>query len=375
MSHEIRTPINAIVGFSQLLDAEEDRAERLHFTRRINENSERLLFLIENILDFTRIQGGRVKLAAEEFNPASEMESLLDTFRNRVDPQKVALSSQLGEDLDRTVTGDPERIRQILSNLLENAIKFTPSGTIEIRGRLLPAPPDDWRLEVEVADTGVGIPSDKLTTIFKPFEQVDCGLRRKFEGSGLGLAICQRLSDLMGGTLTVESELGKGSTFRLCLPLRQSEPEESPLLPGNHSTPEPPPTPRLPGDFLIVEDDPNNAEVLQKILQQADALSIRTAANKASAEEALRQSTFSVILMDIHLGSASGLDLIRELRAGRYEPTTPRGTPVVVVTAFAPAEIERECTESQVDGLIHKPYSATNLAERLAPFVTGRDSR
>ncbi|MBC2602319.1 ATP-binding protein [Puniceicoccus vermicola] len=374
MSHEIRTPINAIVGFSQLLEEDADPDERDHCTKRIMENSERLLFLVENILDFTRIQGGRVKIAEEEFNPALELEALSDNFRTRIDSNKVSITLEMGLELDQLVIGDSDRIRQILSNLMENALKFTLVGEIRIRGELFPLGGGDHRLEVQVADTGLGIPPENLKSIFLPFEQVDHGLRRKFEGSGLGLAICKRLAELMGGSLEVESTVGKGSTFTLSLPLRESsEPSVLPAELQNRFSIQNK-IPSLPIDFLIVEDDSNNAEVLQKFLKKAGAKSVNIAHDRREAEEKLRMKSYGMILMDLHLGEESGLDIIRSVRADTFSSQNRNDVPIVAITAYALDEIRDSCLTEKVNAFITKPFSTTELSETLVTLAKSSPS-
>tara|TARA_R100000027_G_scaffold50104_2_gene38735 strand:+ start:19773 stop:22142 length:2370 start_codon:yes stop_codon:yes gene_type:complete len=374
MSHEIRTPINAIVGFSQLLDDDSPPEERAHCVQRIIENSERLLFLIENILDFTRIQGGRVQIAEEEFNMAIELDSICDNFRTRLTQNNISLVLQMGPEVDTILCGDPDRIRQIISNLVENALKFTLSGEIRIQARLFPNGPEQYHLEVSVEDTGVGIPKEKIDSIFQPFEQADHGLKRRFEGSGLGLAISKRLADLMNGNLSVESTVGKGSRFTLSLfpricksKLTLSETPTNRL--GSHQA-----QPNLPAHFLIIEDDPNNAEVLQKFLIRAGARSVKIANNKESASHCLQKNRSDVILMDIHLGEESGIDLINEIRAGKYSPVTPPNAPVAAITAYALGEVREQCEMAKVDAFVTKPFSSSNLSQTLKDLLSARSS-
>lgn len=229
MSHEIRTPVNAIIGFSQLLEQETDEGERLHCIRRIAENSERLLFLIENILDFTRLQSGRVRLVEEDFHLQAELEFLGEVFARRIDAAKVSLEirSDAAEG-QLFLRGDVHRLRQILSNLLENAAKFTERGFIRLRTSVGCQASDNVIVEFAVEDSGIGIPKEKIGAIFDPFEQVDPGSSRRYEGTGLGLAIVKRLSEAMGGTITVQSEPGVGTAFTLRLPFVRTE-----KIPGN----------------------------------------------------------------------------------------------------------------------------------------------
>lgn len=369
MSHEIRTPINAIVGFSQLLDHNDSEEEQTHCVQRIIENSERLLILIENILDFTRIQGGRIKIAEEEFNIALELDSICDNFRARMDQSGLKLNLQMSPEVDTLLIGDPDRIRQIISNLVENALKFTLSGEIKIQARILPEIKNRYRLEVAVSDTGVGIPQQKIKSIFLPFEQADHGLKRKFEGSGLGLAICKRLADLMGGSLAVQSTVGKGSKFTLSISLKQTATPQLVPVSTPHRFASPKQLTNLPASFLIVEDDPNNAELLQKFLHRSGARSVHIANNKSSASEHLFQNHSDVILMDIHLGEESGLEIIQEIRSGKYSPVTPANAPVAAITAFALGEVRQQCERAKVDAFITKPFSTSELMHILENLI------
>lgn len=215
MSHEIRTPLNAIMGYSQLLEGEDDIKELQHAKNRILTNSQRLLQLVDNILDFTRMQSGRTRLIEEEFNPYDELESIHESMLPFVTEKAIRFDFEFSGPDDVLLVGDVVRWRQVIYNLVSNAIKFTERGQVCIEVNLQPDLGDAGtaHITVAVADTGDGIPADKMESIFKPFEQLENGLKRRYEGSGLGLAICKNLVELLGGQLTVESQLGKGSRF------------------------------------------------------------------------------------------------------------------------------------------------------------------
>lgn len=214
MSHELRTPLNAVIGYADMLIDEKPRADQEEYLRTLRGAGESLLALVNDILDFNRIEAGKLDLEKREFDPAALLEMLLRTFRPQAEAAGIAVAATLGDGLPARIVGDPLRLAQVLSNLIGNAIKFTPAGSVTIGVTAVRRAPGTAELTFSVTDTGIGIPPEKQQLIFEVFTQADSDTTRRYGGSGLGLSIAQHLVGLMGGTITVESTPGQGSTFR-----------------------------------------------------------------------------------------------------------------------------------------------------------------
>jgi signal transduction histidine kinase len=238
MSHELRTPLNAVIGYADMLLDEQPRPDQAEYLRTMRFAGESLLALVNDVLDFNRIEAGKLELERREFDPAGLVAMLLRTFRPQADAAGIAVHAALGDDLPARVVGDPLRLAQVLSNLLSNAIKFTPAGSVTLGVTALPAAADTASLEFRVTDTGIGIPLDKQQVIFEVFTQAESDTTRRYGGSGLGLTIAQRLVGLMGGVITVESEPNRGSTFRFTVSLPRGSAARDPALAPR----EPPPS-------------------------------------------------------------------------------------------------------------------------------------
>jgi CheY-like chemotaxis protein len=367
MSHEIRTPLNAIVGFSQLLCEETDPVEVAHSTSRILANSKRLLALIDNILDFTRIQSGRARLTEEVFSPFTELQTIHEAALPHLATSALDFAITYDGDPQVNLNADVVRWRQVVNNLVSNALKFTTDGSVHVTGaiRQHEADPDTVWLDVVVTDTGVGIPQDKLEVIFQPFEQVDTSLNRRYEGSGLGLAISERLAELMGGRLRAQSEVGKGSTFCFSVPCAlvlavAAEADEHGISPAVD----------LAGcRLLIVEDDDNNAEVLRRHLLKAGAAVVDLATEPRAFRRRMELAEYDLIFMDLHLRSVSGIELVRGLRAGEFAGPCRPDVPVFVLTAFTEPELAAEARSAGATRFFTKPASHDAILREVVRVV------
>jgi signal transduction histidine kinase len=218
MSHEFRTPLNAVLGFSQLLQQRSLPEDVARFIGHIHDAGEQLLALVSDVLDLSRIEAGEMRLEEAEFETAPLLDTVLAMVRPQADAKGLALVADVPATLPRRLVGDALRLRQVLLNLLGNAVKFTAAGSVTLRVHVLAAEAGQALLRFDVADTGIGIAPEQQMRIFEPFTQADASTTRRFGGTGLGLSIVRRLLDMMGGTLTVESQLGSGSTFSVTLP-------------------------------------------------------------------------------------------------------------------------------------------------------------
>lgn len=373
MSHEIRTPLNAIVGFSQLLGSDPDDADRELYVTRICDGSQRLLDLINNILDFTTIQSGRANLQEDVFLPEEELRIIQEMVARRADGDRVECSFHFSGDASLALRGDVVRLRQIVQNLADNALKFTHKGSIRLTARILDEVSAQRflnnrgavALEVICADTGIGIAPEKQKAVFLPFEQSDSSLRRRYEGSGLGLAICDRLTQLMGGTLELESKVGEGSVFTLRLPFSLAAENAETGIASTLAASAAPESPFSEWRFLVIEDDPKNAEALWIYLSRQRARHIRLAATLEEATAALTEEHFDLAFVDLHLPDGNGLDLIADIRAGRMAGPNPADLPLIALTAYATDTVRKKALDAGANICFVKPANHNRLLQAV----------
>ncbi len=350
VSHEIRTPLNGIIGLADLLSLSKLDAEQTEHLKLLLQSGQSLLALINDLLDFSKIEAGRMELESSIFDPGLELASLVETFR----PQAVAKSLELVADfapLPPTVRGDSLRLRQILSNLLSNALKFTMHGRVHVSAEAV-REPSFWCLNLVVTDTGIGFAPDGAEQLFEPFRQEDSSISRRFGGTGLGLAICRRLARAMGGDITATS--GEGTTFRATVRLQPCD------VPSSNDPVEHP-APGLPDlSVLVVDDNDTNRVValalLRKIGQEAVA-----AKSGAAAIEILRERSFDLVLMDMQMPGMDGITATREIRRLplAYQPR------IVALTANAFESDRQLCLDAGMDGFLAKPFRLEDIRAEL----------
>jgi PAS domain S-box-containing protein len=315
ISHEIRTPINAIMGMAGLLLDTSLDAQQRDWVQTIRYGSEVLLSLINDILDFSKIESQKLELEETPFSLPQLMEELLDLMAAQAQSKDLELVAWVDPALPATLVGDPNRLRQILANLLSNAIKFTPQGEVVVTVEAQEQDPQaqvQW-VSFQVQDTGIGIPPEKQDRLFKPFSQVDSSISRQYGGTGLGLAISQRLCQLMGGTIWVQSQPGQGSTFGFRIPLK---------LPDAALWATPTPDPALAGQrVLLVEDNASQRQLLSRLLS-AWGMEVTCCALAAEAQAAVRTRPFDLALLDATLPGQDGLTLAADLQTAQPPPVT-----------------------------------------------------
>ena len=367
MSHEIRTPMTAILGFTDILleeDAPANVAQRIEALRTIRRNGAYLLEILNDILDFSKIEANRLEIEHLPCSPKRIIEDVADLLRPRAESKGVALRLALDAEVPDRLISDPVRLRQILLNLIGNAVKFTATGQVQVA---LHFDPLDQTLELDVEDTGIGIAADVLAQIFEPFRQGDSSMTRRFGGTGLGLAITKRLVERLGGAVTATSVVGRGSTFRVRLPAQ---------LVASDGTAADADTPsgagfraalrelRAHGRVLVVEDGPDNQRVIRHVLERA-GYEVTIAENGLVGVElalaAVDEGTpFCVVLMDVQMPVLDGFGATRQLRERGYTG------PIIALTAHALPSERQRCIEAGCDAFATKPLDRLVLLETIA---------
>ncbi len=358
MSHEMRTPLNGILGMMQLLQQTPINEEQREYLEIGLNSGKGLIQIIGDILDLSKIESGMMEFREEKFSPDTFSRSVLDALRNEAFRKKLAFRLEIDPNLPSILVGDTTRMRQILFNLVGNAVKFTEHGKVGVRLYAVGMADEQKGLMVgcEVFDTGIGIPEDKLDTVFEPFVQVDGGHTRKYGGTGLGLAIVKRLADLMMGTIHIESEAGIGTTIRVHVPMKITD---SPKAPEKIHRAETAASPKL--RILLAEDDLSNQLVTRRMLEK-QAHSVACVGTGKEALAALECETFDLILMDVRMPEMDGSDATREIR----QDERFRDIPIIALTAHAMAGDRERFLEAGMDGYLSKPIDMEELEAVLA---------
>ena len=362
VSHEIRTPLNAVIGTAELLgDTDLTPVQHDHLAA-IRESAEALLDIINDILDFSKIEADKLQSEQQPFRLRDRVDNLVKSLAPRLHGKPVAMRSDIADDAPDALIGDARLLRQVLANLVSNAIKFTERGAIEVRVHRHERTDDTVTLRFEVSDTGIGIPPAKQQVIFEEFVQADASTTRRYGGTGLGLAIASRLVDALGGAIGLQSEPGKGSTFHFTarFGLDAAAPAEAPQ-------PSEPDVELPPLRVLLVEDSVANQRVGAGMLRKLRH-TVSIATNGARAVEACASERFDVILMDLQMPGMDGYEATRAIRRREQDEGAAK-TPIVALTARASRGNEELCRAAGFDGYLAKPYRSRELLDAIAAVV------
>jgi signal transduction histidine kinase/ActR/RegA family two-component response regulator len=362
MSHEIRTPLNAILGFTQLLTDSPLTEEQRSWVRTVGSSGEALRALIEDILDFSKIEAGMLELEESPVVLSDLLQSVASMFQPRVVEKGLHFSLSLADDLPESIATDPDRLRQILINLINNAVKFTETGYIRVSAAVVEKTqmPEGtrWLLRFDVCDSGIGIKSEHRDRLFKPFSQADSSTTRVYGGTGLGLAICQRLARALGGDANYESEYGRGSCFYFTIRAGEANVPKKAV-----SVFSPKALSQLPKlRVLTVEDQPTNRLLMKQIFRRF-GMNVDFAENGRQAVTAAMTTTYDLIIMDLQMPDMDGIEATRQIRAmldGRMQPR------IIALTASALREQHDRCIEVGMDSVLTKPVKLDVLFTELA---------
>jgi signal transduction histidine kinase/CheY-like chemotaxis protein len=371
VSHEIRTPLNGIVGMSEMLARTPLSAEQREMAGIILSSSESLMTILNDILDLSKIEAGGLQLEEIPFDLSAIVAETVKLFRARAQLKGLEIEVRIGGSTPSLMMGDPLRVRQVFMNLLSNAIKFTSAGNIRVETSAGGDPAVGPAALVRVRDTGIGIAPEAVGKLFRPFSQADSATTRKFGGTGLGLVICHRLVTLMGGSVGVESEPGKGSTFWFLIPARAPECPVAPVeSPGNAGFPEVSPNAAPPlanRRILIVEDNPTNQIVAVRALNTL-GYAADVASSGDAALNAIEAQLYGVIFMDCQMPGMDGYETAAEIRRRK---TPNRHTPIVAMTANSIEGDRERCLAAGMDDYLPKPVRLAALSKALDRWMSG----
>jgi two-component system, sensor histidine kinase and response regulator len=358
MSHEIRTPMNGIIGFTDLLLETEQDEIQTDYTQTIKRSGEALLSLINDILDFSKIESGELEFESIEFDPELLAFDVCELVRPKIGTKPIELLCSIGGHVPILVKGDPLRFRQVITNLLGNAPKFTEKGEICLSLEADEETEERVKLHTRISDSGIGIPSDKLDAVFEPFQQADGSTTRKYGGTGLGLSICKQLAAMMDGDAWAESQLGKGSTFHFTAWLEK--------------TPTQPPMRVAPGVLegkraLVVDDHAGNRKILEQFLKAAK-ISVTCMDGGARVVETLQQAQtddapFDVLLLDLNMPEMDGYMVAEAIRGAIPKP------PTMIVLTSALERDAQKCEKAGFDGFMAKPVRRQRLLQMIARLL------
>jgi CheY-like chemotaxis protein len=361
MSHEIRTPLNGIIGFIDMLTETDLTEEQLDYVNTVRSSGKTLMALISDVLDFSKIESGHLNLEIRTFNLVSMLRDLVSLFFNEATQKGIHLHVEIDEDVSRMVEGDEMRIRQVLSNLLANAVKFTEKGEINLNVSRDTAADEHGMcaIEFEVRDTGIGISPQQLRKLFRPFSQGDSSTTRKYGGTGLGLVICKRLAEAMGGKVWATSRVARGSSFYARIQVAEVDLDKSVTPQRGVSTHKPDlETSKklgetLPLKIVVAEDNRANQRVMMMMLRRL-GWEAEYKENGAELLEHLQENPCDLVFMDLQMPVMDGLEATKQIRLGAASEAV-KDVKIIALTANALSTDEARCLEVGMDAYLSKP--------------------
>jgi signal transduction histidine kinase/CheY-like chemotaxis protein len=362
VTHELRTPMSGVIGMATALRATPLDARQRDYVETIVRSGDSLLTILNDLLDHAKIEAGRMDLELAAFDLAAAGRQAVQLWRQAATAKGVALICDIAHDLPPRLLGDETRIRQIMLNLLSNALKFTDAGAVTLSIATTVGADGERGVEIAVRDTGPGMTPDQISRLFHAFAQAEASTARRFGGTGLGLFICRNLAALMGGEITVDSTPRVGSTFRVRLPL--------PVAAAAPEPPAPEPADLPPLRLLVADDNPVNLAVARALLE-ATGLAIETAANGAEALDRLRREAFDLVLMDVQMPVMGGIEAVERIRAGEAGPAD---LPVIALTADGDPKTDLRLRKVGFDGLHTKPIRPAELMAAIGAAIDAREA-
>jgi CheY-like chemotaxis protein len=355
MSHEIRTPLNGVLGLSSFLEDDSLPDSVREVGSLIRSSGEMLRRVLDDVLDFSKIESGKLELENEPFSLRDSLEWSLAIYRKAALDKHLDLGLEFVDGSRDRIVGDSTRLRQVLTNLISNAVKFTDQGRIRVSAALeeIAGSSSSFRLRVVVSDTGIGIAADRMERLFQSFTQIDASIGRRFGGTGLGLAICKRLIEMMGGNLTATSEPGSGTSFIFSVVVGSAQ-QEAEIVEQIESN-------SVPRRILVVEDNPVNCLVIRKMLEKLGHV-VELVNDGDRAIEQFQQMDCDLIFMDVNMPGMDGLEVTRRIRS---LPGSRANVPILALTAAAFVNDRQACLDAGMNDCLSKPTSMESLRNSI----------